>query len=53
MGLAFYYILRCQNTQPEVAHLNIGQEAPNHSLQLENARSFWKKSIEYKKSTKI
>ena len=34
MGPAFYYISRCQNTQSEVIHLNISQEAPNPSQQL-------------------
>ena len=49
MGLAFYYISRCQNTQSEVPHLNISQKAPNQSLQLENTRSLGKKLTESEK----
>ena len=40
MGLAFYTIPRCQNTRPEVAHVNISQKAPNQSLLLKNTKIF-------------
>ena len=49
----FFHISRCQNTHPEVAHLNISHETPNQSLQLENTRSLWKKLIESEKTTRI
>ena len=48
MRLAFYYISRCQNTQPELTHLNVSQKAPNQSLQLENT-NFRKKSLKSEK----
>ena len=49
MGLAFYYISRCQNTQPKVAHLNIIQKRPNQSLQLDNIKSLSNKLTESEK----
>ena len=53
MELLSYYIPRYQNTPQGVAHLSNSQTETIWSLEEENPRSLWKKSIGHEKITKI
>ena len=53
MELLSYYIPRYQNTPQGVAHFSNSQTETILSLEEENPRSLWKKSIGHEKITKI
>ena len=53
MELLSYYIPRYQNTPQGVAHFSNSQTETILSLEEENRRSLWKKSIGHEKITKI